>query len=84
MPAIQLDGGSEFMVEFETACMGREIAHFVLLPRSPTRNRYVEGVRCTHRSEFWELNDRSLDLPRLPGTSSPENNRTITTGHTKP
>jgi hypothetical protein len=45
----------------------REIALFVLLPRSLTRKRY-EGVRRTHRGKFWELNDRSLDLPPLPGS----------------
>jgi hypothetical protein len=43
----------------------REIAHFVLLLRSPTRNRY-ESVLCTHCSEFWELNERSIDMQVFP------------------
>ena len=35
IPAIQVDGGSEFMAEFEAACAEREISLFVLPPRSP-------------------------------------------------
>jgi putative transposase len=61
--AIQVDGGSEFMAEFETACQEREIALFVLPPRSPKLNGHVERANRTHRSEFWELYDGELELP---------------------
>ena len=40
--ALQVDGGSEFMAEFETACQERGLALFVLPPRSPKLNGHVE------------------------------------------
>lgn len=63
--AIQVDGGSEFMAEFETACQQRGLALFVLPPRSPKLNGHVERANRTHRSEFWELYDGDLDLAPL-------------------
>jgi putative transposase len=63
--AIQVDGGSEFMAEFETACQEHGIALFVLPPRSPKLNGRVERANGTARREFWELYDGDLDLPPL-------------------
>ena len=63
--AIQVDGGSEFMAEFEAACAERAIPLFVLPPRSPKLNGQVERANRTHRNEFWELYDGDLDLPPL-------------------
>lgn len=63
--AIQVDGGSEFMAEFETACAERGIALFVLPPRSPKLNGCVERLNGTSRREFWECYDGDLDLPPL-------------------
>lgn len=63
--AIQVDGGSEFMAEFETACQAREIALYVLPPRSPKLNGRVERLNGTTRREFWECHDGDLDLPSL-------------------
>jgi putative transposase len=63
--AIQVDGGSEFMAEFETACQERGLALFVLPPRSPKLNGHVERANRTHRTEFWELYDGDLELPLL-------------------
>jgi len=63
--AIQVDGGSEFMAAFEAACQAREIALFVLPPRSPKLNGHVERANRTHRNEFWELYDGDLELPPL-------------------
>jgi transposase InsO family protein len=60
--AIQVDGGSEFMAEFEAACQDRNIALFVLPPRSPKLNGHVERANRTHRIEFWELYDGDLEL----------------------
>ncbi|HEV2299062.1 MAG TPA: hypothetical protein VGR72_11145 [Candidatus Acidoferrales bacterium] len=40
--ALQVDGGSEFAAEFETACQQRGLPLFVLLPRSPKLNGQVE------------------------------------------
>lgn len=63
--AIQVDGGSEFMADFEVACQDHGIALFVLPPRSPKLNGHVERANGTHRREFWELYDGELELPPL-------------------
>lgn len=52
--AIQVDGGSEFMAEFEEACAELGISLFVLPPRSPKLNGGVERAHRTHREEFYE------------------------------
>lgn len=63
--AIQVDGGSEFMADFEHACQARGIALYVLPPRSPKLNGRVERLNGTCRREFWECYDGALDLPTL-------------------
>ena len=63
--AIQVDGGSEFMAEFEEACRQRGIALYVLPPRSPKLNGRVERMNGTCRREFWEWYDGDLDLSVL-------------------
>lgn len=62
---IQVDGGSEFMAEFETACQERGIKLFVLPPRSPKLNGRVERCNRTCRQEFYECYTGDLDLPTL-------------------
>lgn len=66
--AVQVDGGSEFMAEFETACQDAGIALFVLPPRSPQRNGRGERTNGTSRREFWELDDGDLALAPLQAT----------------
>lgn len=56
---IQVDGGSEFRAEFETACQNRELSLYVLPPKSPQLNGAVERNQGTWRYEFYE----SYDLP---------------------
>lgn len=63
--AIQVDGGSEFMAEFEVACHDLGITLYVLPPRSPKLNGRVERLNGTCRREFWEWYDGELDLPIL-------------------
>lgn len=53
--AIQVDGGSEFMAEFEMACREAGYRLFVLPPRSPKLNGCVERAQRTHTEEFYEL-----------------------------
>jgi transposase InsO family protein len=53
--AIQIDGGSEFRGEFETACQALGIALYVLPPRSPKLNGCVERSHLTHQEEFYDL-----------------------------
>jgi transposase InsO family protein len=63
--ALQVDGGSEVMAEFESACAEQGIALFVLPPRSPKLNGHVERANGTARREFWELYDGDLELVPL-------------------
>ncbi len=55
--AAQVDGGSEFYAQFETACEQLGIKLFVLPPRSPKLNGCVERAHRTHREEYYELSD---------------------------
>ncbi|HKZ50193.1 MAG TPA: integrase core domain-containing protein [Dehalococcoidia bacterium] len=57
--AIQVDGGSEFMAQFERACQEKGIRLFVLPPHSPKLNGHVERAHRTHREEFYQV----VDLP---------------------
>ena len=65
MRAIQVDGGSEFMAEFEDRCAHYGIPVFVLPPRSPKLNGCVERLNRTSREEFWQCYDGDLDLASL-------------------
>ena len=60
--AIQVDGGSEFMGEFEAECQKRGIRLFVLPPRSPKLNGSVERANRTHTEEFYEVEEVHTDL----------------------
>lgn len=55
--AIQIDGGSEFMAEFEAACAARKLPLWVLPPRSPEMNGRVERMQATWRYEFYATYD---------------------------
>ena len=68
--AIQVDGGSEFEAVFEEECQRRGIRLFVLPPRSPKLNGYVERAHRTHTEEFYEVTDSSFDLADLRGELS--------------
>ncbi|HSW71564.1 MAG TPA: helix-turn-helix domain-containing protein [Gammaproteobacteria bacterium] len=55
--SIQVDGGSEFMREFEEACADMGIPLYVLPPRSPKLNGCVERCNRTVKQEFYWLYD---------------------------
>jgi putative transposase len=59
--AIQVDGGSEFMAEFEASCQAHGIRLIALPPRSPKLNGAVERANRTHAEEFY-------DCVALPGS----------------
>jgi putative transposase len=65
--AIQVDGGSEFMAEFEVACQTKGIALYVLPPRSPQMSGAVERCNGAWRYEFYE----TYDLPSGSINSTP-------------
>ena len=52
--SIQVDGGSEFMNEFEKTCADLKIPLYVLPPRRPDYNGGVERGNKTFRLEFYE------------------------------
>ncbi len=52
---IQVDGSSEFMGEFEQACMEQDIPLIVLPPRSPRLNGHVERANGIDRYEFFSF-----------------------------
>lgn len=51
--AVQVDGGSEFMSDFEEVCERLGVKLFVLPPRSPKLNGHVERMQRTFRDEFY-------------------------------
>lgn len=61
--SIQVDGGSEFMGEFEALCKELGIALYVLPPRSPEYNGCVERSNGTVKTEFYSQyeGDSSLE-----------------------
>ncbi len=63
--SVQVDGGSEFMAEFETACQRRGIALFVLPPRSPKYNGCVERANAAGRYEFHQFYAGELSVGAL-------------------
>ena len=63
--ADQVDGGSEFMAAFESACRDLNIRLFVLPLRSPKLNGHMERAQRTHTEEFYELYDGELDIKSL-------------------
>jgi putative transposase len=63
--SIQVDGGSEFMGEFEAVCQSAGIALFVLPPRSPEYNGNVERRHATIKYEFFSTYDGSANLQEI-------------------
>ena len=63
--AVQIDGGSEFMAEFELACADAKIPLYVLPPRSPKLNGAVERCNGAWRYEFYACSDLPLDIDKL-------------------
>jgi transposase InsO family protein len=62
---IQVDGGSEFMAEFEQACHDKGLALFVLPPKRPDLNGAVERAQGSWRYEFYACYDLPHRLDRL-------------------
>ena len=55
--AIQVDGGSEFKADFETACQNKGIRLYALPPKSPQLNGAVERCNGAWRYEFYQVYD---------------------------
>lgn len=63
--AIQIDGGSEFMAEFETACRDKKLPLYVLPPRSPKLNGAVERCNGAWRYEFYATVDLPTNIDKI-------------------
>lgn len=59
--SIQVDGGSEFMADFEDACATLGIPLLVLPPKKPTYNGGVERGNRIFREEFYSRPDLLAD-----------------------
>lgn len=55
--SVQVDGGSEFMKDFENECLKLDIPLFVLPPSRPQYNGGVERGNRTFREEFYARDD---------------------------
>lgn len=63
--SIQVDGGSEFMAEFEECCKEKGIRLYVLPPASPKLNGRVERANGTYRYEFWNVWDIPTEMEEV-------------------
>ena len=63
--SIQVDGGSEFMKNFEDACNAYGIELFVIPPRTPELNGNVERANRTLRYEFYQFYQGIPELGEL-------------------
>ena len=63
--SIQVDGGSEFMADFENACQELGLPLLVLPPRRPQFNGCVERANRSARIEFWSLYDGPLTVTNV-------------------
>lgn len=59
--SIQVDGGSEFMKDFEEACKIKGIPLYVLPPKRPQYNGGVERMNRTMREDFYARKDLHAD-----------------------
>lgn len=65
LKAIQIDGGSEFMAEFEQACADKNLPLYVLPPRSPKLNGAVERCNGAWRYEFYACADLPTRIDKI-------------------
>jgi putative transposase len=63
--AIQVDGGSEFKAEFETACQAKAIRLYELPPKRPQINGAVERCNGAWRYEFYACYDLPTSVEAL-------------------
>jgi putative transposase len=65
LKGIQVDGGLEFMAEFEQACKDKGLALFVLPPKRPDLTGAVERAQGSWRYEFYACHNLPHRLDRL-------------------
>lgn len=60
--SIQVDGGGEFMADFELVCKKKGIKLYVLPPRSPKLNAFIERSNNTAHYEFYAVHSKWKDI----------------------
>jgi putative transposase len=65
--SIQVDGGSEFMKDFESLCKELEIKLLVLPPRSPKYNGNVERCNGVTRDDFYSQSNDIFNVATVRG-----------------
>lgn len=63
--SIQVDGGGEFMADFEQLCKKKGIKLYVLPPKSPKLNAFIERSNNTAHYEFYALHPKWKDIDDL-------------------
>jgi len=63
--SIQVDGGGEFMADFEQLCKKKGIKLYVLPPKSPKLNAFIERSNNTAHYEFYALHPKWNDIDDL-------------------
>lgn len=63
--SVQVDGGGEFMADFELLCKKKGIKLYVLPPKSPKLNSFVERSNNTAHYEFYALHSKWRDINDL-------------------
>ena len=63
--AVQVDGGSEFMADFEAACAAKGVTLAVLPPKSPKMNGRVERMQATLRNELFNVQETAVSVTGL-------------------
>ncbi|MGH7152822.1 MAG: integrase core domain-containing protein, partial [Acetobacteraceae bacterium] len=62
---VQVDGGSEFMAEFERTCAAKALTLFVLPPKRPQLNGAVERAQSSWRYEFYACTELPTRIAQL-------------------
>ena len=81
---IQVDGGSEFMADFEQACRDTGLTLFVLPPKRPQLNGAVERAQGSWRTNSTPVSTCLTASTGCKPTSTPSPTASITTDPTKP
>ena len=61
--AVQTDNGAPFQKEFEKKCEAIKLPHYLIQPRSPKQNSYVEISHGADEREFYARGNRHILLP---------------------
>ena len=84
LKAIQIDGGSEFIAEFETTGTERNPRLYILPPRSPKLNGDVERYNQTWRYEFHGCVELPNDIEKIAKMSTSSSKNTTKSGPAEP